>query len=184
MQPWRTPFPIWNQSVVPCPVLTVASWLTYRCLIQISDTDLATYSTHLFVQGFPGGASGKKKKKKKKKLPANEGDTRDMSSIPRSGRSPGGGNGIPLQYSCLENPMYRGTCQATVHGLQSVRHNWAHTYNEHLLCARHCSSHYNKEHGHAPVFMELTYEFRTENKWKGKQIHNILPQLVYNISTV
>ena len=65
MQPWRTPFPIWNQSIVPCPVLTVASWLTYRCLIQISDTDLATYSTHLFVQGFPGGASGKKKKKKK-----------------------------------------------------------------------------------------------------------------------
>ena len=63
-QPWRTPFPIWNQSVVPCPVLTVASWLTYRFLIQISDTDLATYSTHLFVQGFPRGASGKKKKKK------------------------------------------------------------------------------------------------------------------------
>ena len=126
MQPWRTPFPIWNQSVVPCPVLTVASWLTYRFLIQISDTDLVTYSTHLFVQGFPRGASGKKKK-----LPANEGDTRDMGSIPRSGRSPGGGNGIPLQYSCLENPMYKGTCQATVHGL-----HWAHTYIEHLLCAK------------------------------------------------
>ena len=31
-QPWRTPFPIWNQSVVPCPVLTVASWPAYRCL--------------------------------------------------------------------------------------------------------------------------------------------------------
>ena len=30
IQPWRTPFPIWNQSVVPCPVLIVASWLTYR----------------------------------------------------------------------------------------------------------------------------------------------------------
>ena len=30
MQPWHTPFPIWNQSVVPCPVLTVASWPTYR----------------------------------------------------------------------------------------------------------------------------------------------------------
>ena len=30
IQPWRTPFPIWNQSVVPCPVLTVASWLAYR----------------------------------------------------------------------------------------------------------------------------------------------------------
>ena len=32
IQPWRTPFPIWNQSVVPCPVLTVASWPAYRFL--------------------------------------------------------------------------------------------------------------------------------------------------------
>ena len=32
IQPWRTPFPIWNQSVFPCPVLAVASWLTYRFL--------------------------------------------------------------------------------------------------------------------------------------------------------
>ena len=32
IQPWRTPFPIWNQCVVPCPVLTVASWPAYRCL--------------------------------------------------------------------------------------------------------------------------------------------------------
>ena len=32
IQPWHTPFPIWNQSVVPCPVQTVASWSTYRCL--------------------------------------------------------------------------------------------------------------------------------------------------------
>ena len=44
-----------------------------------------------------------------KHLPANSGDTRDMGSIPRSGRSPGEGNGNPLQYSCLENPMDRGT---------------------------------------------------------------------------
>ena len=32
IQPWRTPFPIWNQSIVPCPVLTVASWPAYRFL--------------------------------------------------------------------------------------------------------------------------------------------------------
>ena len=32
IQPWRTPFPVWNQSVVPCPVLTVASWPAYRFL--------------------------------------------------------------------------------------------------------------------------------------------------------
>ena len=50
-----------------------------------------------------------------KYLPANAGDARDMSSIPGSGRSPGGGNGNPLQYSCLENSMDRGAWQATVH---------------------------------------------------------------------
>ena len=50
-----------------------------------------------------------------KNLPANAGDARDMSSIPGSGRSPGGGNGNPLQYSCLENSMDRGAWQATVH---------------------------------------------------------------------
>ena len=40
-----------------------------------------------------------------KNLPATEGDTRDMGSIPGGGRSPGAGNGNPLQYICLENPM-------------------------------------------------------------------------------
>ena len=41
-------------------------------------------------------------------LPVNAGDIRDMGSIPGLGRSPGGGHGNPLQYSCLENPMDRG----------------------------------------------------------------------------
>ena len=50
-----------------------------------------------------------------KNLPPNTGDIRDVSSIPGSGRCPGGGNGNPLQYSYLENPMDRGTWQATVH---------------------------------------------------------------------
>ena len=52
-----------------------------------------------------------------KNLPANAGDIRDSGSIPGSGRSPGGGNGNPLQYSCLENPMNRGTWWATVCGI-------------------------------------------------------------------
>ena len=43
----------------------------------------------------------------------------DMGSIPGSGRSPGGGYGNPLQYSCLENLMDKGTWQPTVHRLQS-----------------------------------------------------------------
>ena len=50
-----------------------------------------------------------------KNPPANAGDLRDAGSIPGSGRCPGGGNGNPLQYSCLENPMDRGAWRATVH---------------------------------------------------------------------
>ena len=51
-----------------------------------------------------------------KNLPANAGDIKDTGSIPGLGRSPGGENCYPLQYSCLENPMDRGVWQATVHG--------------------------------------------------------------------
>ena len=50
-----------------------------------------------------------------KNPPANAGDVRDSSLSRGSGRSPGGGHGNPLQYSCLENPMDRGAWQATVH---------------------------------------------------------------------
>jgi len=52
-----------------------------------------------------------------KNLPANAGDTRDMGSVPTLRRSLGGGNGIPLQYSCLENSMVREAWQVTVHGV-------------------------------------------------------------------
>ena len=58
-------------------------------------------------QSFPDGTVVKN-------LPANAGDARDMGSIPGSGRCPGVGNGNPLQYSCLENPMDREVWQAIV----------------------------------------------------------------------
>ena len=50
-----------------------------------------------------------------KSPPAKEGDLKDAGSIPRSGRSPGGGHGNPLQYPCLENPMDRGAWWVIVH---------------------------------------------------------------------
>ena len=53
-------------------------------------------------------------------LPANAGD---VGLIPGLGRSPGEGNGNPLQYSCLRNPMDRGAWQATSMGSQRVRHD-------------------------------------------------------------
>ena len=49
-----------------------------------------------------------------KNLPASAGNVRDLGLIPGLGRSPGEGNGNPLQYSCLENPMDKGDWQATV----------------------------------------------------------------------
>ena len=50
-----------------------------------------------------------------KNVLANAGDLRGKGLIPGLGRSSGGGNGNPLQYSCLENPMDRGAWQVTVH---------------------------------------------------------------------
>ena len=54
-------------------------------------------------------------------LPANAGDARNTTLIPGSGGSPGGVNGNPFQYSCLESPMDRGAWQDTVH---EVAKNW------------------------------------------------------------
>ena len=57
--------------------------------------------------GFPSGLVGKE----------SACSAGDLGSLPESGRSPGEGNGNPLQYSCLQNPMDRGAWQATVHGV-------------------------------------------------------------------
>ena len=62
-------------------------------------------------KGFPGGSAGKEST-------CNAGD---LGLIPGSGRSPGEGNGNPLQYSCLENPMDRGAWWATVYGVSKSR---------------------------------------------------------------
>ena len=83
----------------------------YRAWVTNSWIQLSDWTTMLMVLnisvGFPGGSDGKE--------PAcNSGDP---DSIPGLGRSPGKGNGNPLQYSCLENPMDRGAWPATVHGV-------------------------------------------------------------------
>ena len=58
-----------------------------------------------------------------KKLPANAGDVRDMGSIPVLGRSPGGGHGNSLQYSCLRTPWTEEPGDLPSTGLQRVRHD-------------------------------------------------------------
>ena len=64
--------------------------------------------------GFPGGSDGNESACK-------AGDIRNVGSIPALGRSPEEGNGNPLQYSYLENPMDRGAWHATVHGVAKSR---------------------------------------------------------------
>ena len=74
--------------------------------------DLASLKHNLVnsikILGFPGSIVVKN-------LPANAGDARDSGLIPGLGKSPRGGNGNPLQYSCLEKSLDRGAWQTTVH---------------------------------------------------------------------
>ena len=70
------------------------------------------FSASLDMRGFPGGSEVK----------ASACNAGDLGSIPGSGRSPGG-NGNPLQYSCLENSMDRGAWQATIHEVKIVGHD-------------------------------------------------------------
>ena len=65
------------------------------------------------MRGFPGGSEGKE----------SAGNARDLDLIPGSERSPGEGNGYPLQYSCLEISMDRGAWLATVRGVARVGHD-------------------------------------------------------------
>ena len=74
---------------------------------------MALTKTNNFSRGFPGGSVVKN-------LPASAGNT---GSITGSGRFTGEGNGNPLQYSCLRNPMDRGTWWSTAHGVARVGHD-------------------------------------------------------------
>ena len=76
--------------------------------------------------GVPGGTMVKNQ-------PVNAGDAGDPGLISEWGRSPGGRNGSPLQYSCLENPMNRGAWQNTVHGVAQSRTRLS-THTQRLRC--------------------------------------------------
>ena len=90
-----------------CSIVSLNKWWMYDSCKKNSDF---TYII-LFLKGLPRWLS-------EKNPPANAGD---MGSIPGSGRSPGEGNGNPLQYSCLESSMERGAWRATVHRVAKGR---------------------------------------------------------------
>ena len=92
----------------------LSQWLLYSQPF-LSNMALPVCEERPYYEYFPGGAEVKA-------FACNVGD---LGSIPGLGRSPGEGNGNPLQYSCLENPMDGGAWWATVHGSQRVGHDWA-----------------------------------------------------------
>ena len=109
-------------------------------VIKLQFAFLAWLNAHSL--GFPGDASGKKKKKKS----ICQCRTREMGSLPGSGRSLGEENGNPLQYSCLENPVAWGAWQATVCGVTkswTQLSTWTHTHTE-LSVNLDCSSQWSR----------------------------------------
>ena len=90
-----------------------------QCCKELDTTEVVSHThTHTHTHtpvflGFPGGSDGKE----------STCSVGYLGSVPGLGRSPGKGNGNPLQYSYLENPMGRGAWWATVHGSQRVRHD-------------------------------------------------------------
>ena len=84
---------------------------------MIHEGDMNTYIlyVYIYIYVFPHSSVGKE----------SACSVGDLGSIPGSGRSAGEGNGNPLQYSCLENPMDRGALQAIVHRVSRVRHDLA-----------------------------------------------------------
>ena len=81
----------------------------------------SSFTFEVWCRVFPGDAVVKNP-------PANAVDIRDAGSIPVSGRFPGKGNGNPLQYSYLGNPMDRGAWWATTHGITKSRDMAEHTH--------------------------------------------------------
>ena len=100
-------------SCLENPMDRKAWWTTVQG-VTMSQTQLNNSHTHIHTHTliiFPGGSAGKESA-------CNAGDP---GLIPGLGRSPGAGNGNPLQYSCLENPMDRGARWAIVHGVAKSR---------------------------------------------------------------
>ena len=114
LDPWAGKIP-WRRKWQLTPVLLPGKSHGQRSLVgyspwghKKSDTTTQLHSTSpLCLEGFPGGSNSKESA-------CNVGD---LGLIPELERSPGEGNGNPLQYSCLENPMDRGAWRATVHGV-------------------------------------------------------------------
>ena len=117
----------WNKSCICNQREPRTKCRAERILTPMGETQLCETMT---PEGFPGVSDGKESA-------CNVGG---LGSIPGLGRSPGGGHGNPLQYSCLENPRDRGAWRATIRGKESDTTQWLNTAHEPAGCAPSCPS--------------------------------------------
>ena len=122
VNPWLIHVNVWQNPLQYCKVISLQQIKINGkkekcssvgiCLIftPLLDWDYTFCGRDYKGEGFPGGT-------RVKNLCANAGDIKDMGSIPGSGRSPAVGNGNPLQYSCLDNPVDSGAWPVTVYGV-------------------------------------------------------------------
>ena len=101
------------RALLPSPYFCSSLWFLCNFQQRGSWFSSASDTTHIQVRASQVALMVKNS-------PANARDTRDMGLIPGSGVCPGGGNGNPLQYSCLENHMDRGAWQAMVHSVTQI----------------------------------------------------------------
>ena len=101
---------LWFPSVQPSCVPHTYTHKRIKYYVKVGDPhfELRIYVYVFWMGSLPGGSMVKNS-------PANAGDEGDLGSISGSGRSPGGVNGNPLQYSCLENSMDRGAWWVNIH---------------------------------------------------------------------
>ena len=142
---------LWSQDIqqniwFPLPVRVLKITVLYSYMPVISESWIlkkAAIQRHKdegliwCYKGFPGESSGKE----------SACSTGDLALIPWSGRSPGEGNGYPLQYCCLENPMNRGASGRQSMGSQRVVHNWATNTYTLIRCYKfylYCHPHFIK----------------------------------------
>ena len=105
----------------------------------------------------------------------------DEDSIPELGRSPGEGNGYPLQYSCLENPMDREACQAAVYGFARVRYDSAakHHQQQQSITTVHLTNHKSNTWSCTQEFRNIyrnTELFQTQQD-KTDDVRNLIKKM-------
>ena len=125
------------------------------------------YTKTFHVEGFPGGSDGKESA-------CNAGD---LGLIPGSGGSPGGGNGNPLQYFCLKNPLDRGSWQVTVHRV-SQSQTWLKLFISSSIPKRDKDANKRRENFRPILLMNI--DTKILNKILANQIQEHIKRIIHH----